>query len=186
MGIHVLMSNGWHNNKLCKKIFYRSVVATPNEALHIDAGPDGSHKHKKRNSIMGQQRKHTKREVVSRLAKTVDSLLAEQVRIAKRMDAVTELLKLVAEDADVDLGVGDLQMDSDLECDDENPEEIDVGGVIYKIGDTVELLDSRTRKWKGEGVLVKFCDKMASMKAGGKTTRRKCGNFRHVVKQGGL
>lgn len=109
---------------------------------------------------MGQQCKHATREVVCCLAKTVNCFVAEKVKIAKKMDAVTELLKLVAEDADVDLGAGDIQMESDLECEDENPEEIDVEGVIFEIGDTVELLDSRTRKWKGKGVLVKFCDKM--------------------------
>ena len=129
---------------------------------------------------MGRQQKNTRREIIGRLAKSVEELQAEQARIAKKLEKVVELLKLLATDPDEAMDGDGFNLDEDVEYDDDNPEYVEFEGVVYKIKDEVQLFDPKKKTWSSTTwVLYKFCNKMAKMKSkrGEKETRHKYGNF---------
>lgn len=122
----------------------------------------------------------SKKEVIDRLVSTVGEIVEEQVRLAKKLDNVTKILKLLVEDPGYQFGGDDdVNLDDAVEVEKEDAEECEVDGVIYKLGQIVELKDYRTGRWTITGKLVKFNNAMATIKIGpNKKTRRKYGNFR--------
>ena len=138
----------------------------------------------------------TKKELVEILVNKLSEVMAEQEKLRSKMEKIQQLLKMVTEEPDVDLGDDDLKMDEQMdvpteeeessegENEDEDDKRIDYDGVVYTIGDVVEMKNSKTGKWKETGRLVKFTEYMAEIQPskGGKPTRRKYGNFRKARK----
>lgn len=131
--------------------------------------------------------KKSKRDVLAVLIRTVGDITVEQERLKKKLENIHALLKLLQEKPDGDWDMDDLDMDTEVDLsngddDDDEPEELEFDGVIFKLGEQVQMKDPKTRRWRGVGRLVKFNDHMATVEInGGKKTRRKYGNFRHFL-----
>ena len=140
---------------------------------------------------MSQPKHMTKKELVKILVNKLTEVMADQEKLRLKVEKIQQLLKMVMEEPDIDLGDDDLKMDDpmdvptegedsvDKEEDEEDEKHVEFDGVVYKIGDVVQLKNSKTGKWKETGKLVKITACMAEVQPskGGKTTRRKYGNF---------
>ena len=134
----------------------------------------------------------TKKELVKILVNKLTEVMADQEKLRLKVEKIQQLLKMVMEEPDIDLGDDDLKMDDpmdvptegedsvDEEEDEEDEKRVEFDGVVYEIGDVVQMKNSKTGKWKETGKLVKFTVCMAEVQPskGGKTNRRKYGNFR--------
>lgn len=131
---------------------------------------------------MNENQKKSKRDVLDVLIVRVGEIKAEQNRLAKKMENIMALMKLLQETPDGDWGLDDLDMETPVDIDDDeddDPEVLEFDGETYRVGDTVELWNCVKKRWKGTGKLEKFCEQMAKITVNGKVTRRKFGNFRH-------
>lgn len=131
---------------------------------------------------MVHQQVKSKKEIIDFLVKTLDSILEEQERTRQKLNNVSQLLKLVTEDPDIDLDEDDVNLDEEVEFEEEDPETLEFGGVTYRIGDRVEMCCTKSKKYGKKnhvGTIEKFCDKRVKIKPlKGKVTYRKYGNFR--------
>lgn len=127
------------------------------------------------------EKKFQKKDLVDILVVKMKEITVEQEKLSKKLKLIEELLVKLKEEPDADLGPGDLDMDEDVDYEDEEDDEfIEYEGVIYKLGQTVQLKDCKSKKWKGKGKLMKFNEKTAYIQLpGGGRTRRNYGNFRH-------
>lgn len=126
----------------------------------------------------------TRKQVLAKLSMAVGELITENRRVAKRLDTVQKILGMLINSDELKDDPFDLNanMETDDASADEEVDKKTVGGVLYKLGEEVEMYESQKRVWKGTGVIVKFSDHMAHIKPKGKkATRRKYGNFRHVA-----
>jgi hypothetical protein len=126
----------------------------------------------------------SKKELIGHLVTILNDVKEEQENLSKKLNHVADLLKMLVVEADDD-AQNDMNINEEVEYDEDDeadPEEMWVNDVVYRRGDTVELLDSKSKTWRktNTGKLVKFCDKMAKIKTKKGNTSRKYGNFRHL------
>ena len=128
-------------------------------------------------NMVSESQSKSKKEVIDELTKKMAVLSIELRRIAAALKTANDILKQVAQMEDVE---GDISLDDDIDYD--NDEEHVHGGDTYKVGETVQLCDSKKKKWsRTTGKIVSFCEQMAKIKTnGGVNARRKYGNFRKV------
>lgn len=129
----------------------------------------------------------SRRELITHLVKTLDGLVAEHDRLSKKMNTVAELLKAVLEEPDTPLEDGDVDIDASVKYEEADPEEVEMGGTKFKLGDVVEMKsgkDGYTGKDEFIGTVVKFCKQMIKVKLhDGTVTSRKYKNVRFHKKE---
>ena len=134
---------------------------------------------------MGRKEVKSKKELIDHLIKMMADIVDEHEKTSQKLKNVMHLMSLVVNDADINPGEADVQMDQDVEYDNDDPDCREVEEVVFRKGDTVELWDSTKKRWSGQtGKIEKFCEIMAKIKSGKKTTKRKYGNFRHLLDSG--
>lgn len=139
---------------------------------------------RKKVDFKGKTREDVLRVLVKKL-EVIDEdhkrIIMEWSSLKMKYGNVRKIIEVVLS-APVDESQDGFKMDEEIPfVDPEAPEELEVDGFVYVIGDEVQLFDSKKKKWTEiTAVLTKFCDKMAKMtvKETKKKTSRKYGYFR--------
>lgn len=125
----------------------------------------------------------SRRDVIDRVHSVLKELARDQKKMTKKLEAISELLSFVLTEPDCDMD-GDIGMEENIRCKDNEIEECECDGVAHSIGDEVELMEpakGHTCKAEFRGATItKFHETRVAFDVHGESTWRKHGNFCHV------